>query len=598
MQKKISARLCVIFFIIIALLFTGFFTGCEFTICPDSPGQDPDDPGGSLTVIKEEKIISAPLAGYLEVFSPESIPEECSEIRYLRFGFEGLSPEDADIILVIMPGVLVSNNVFDYMGKQMVAMAKEERNVTLEIWCPDRRYNNIEDLTGVDAAEAAQDTGIAIDYYYHNKEVNGKTFDGFLENEDVPFLSEFGLKIVMEDIHTLITTLVPDQETRRKKVFVGGHSLGGFLTAFFAGWDFDGDPSTIDDAGYMNCAGIIGLDTLVCPFIELFDPLMALLPQCMQFLVPATINTSYPAIVDNLHKGNLPVILPSDIVGFCPETYMMLELVGMRANLAPDEESTLLDEVPYSFSVETLLRLIHSHNIIDFIKSQPSIHDFRYTNEALLGVMLDDNFMPIPISQGSIGFLSGGDVSKKYFPFPGSISDIDPVVDLVGILLTGDDLYIASDLEARLEPGSGPLYTWTNFDEVDDSFAPFTSPIEEVTDLHVIANTMYKGPTNLMEWYFPTRLILDMMAAKYEIGPKYGLNYLHPDYDKNLKCFNRLAGHGPFVEVARNEGIDVDLITIEGYDHFDMLTAATEQPERRENEVFLPMIDFMISAAQ
>ena len=41
----------------------------------------------------------------------------------------------------------------------------------------------------------------------------------------------------------------------------GGHSLGGPLTAAFASWDFDGDPATRRDAGYKQCAGLVGLDT-------------------------------------------------------------------------------------------------------------------------------------------------------------------------------------------------------------------------------------------------------------------------------------------------------------------------------------------------
>ena len=35
---------------------------------------------------------------------------------------------------------------------------------------------------------------------------------------------------------------------RRDKVLCGGHSLGGAITGYFAQWDFDGDPTTVDDA--------------------------------------------------------------------------------------------------------------------------------------------------------------------------------------------------------------------------------------------------------------------------------------------------------------------------------------------------------------
>src|SRR6185436_1318509 len=61
--------------------------------------------------------------------------------------------------------------------------------------------------------------------------------------------------------YVVIRRGIPDRDVRREKVFCGGHSLGGPLTAAFADWDFDGDPQTKADAGYKQCAGFFGLDT-------------------------------------------------------------------------------------------------------------------------------------------------------------------------------------------------------------------------------------------------------------------------------------------------------------------------------------------------
>ncbi len=156
-------------------------------------------------------------------------PPECDYIHFLRFRLKGSSgnPADADAVLLLMPGLLSGANAFEYLGRQMVYMAKTQRNLNLEVWATERRGNLLEDVTGLNAAEAAHDVQVAIDYYYHGAEVNGRKFAGFLTNSNVPFLSEFGLKLEMEDVYKIITTMMPDPAMRRQKLFVGGHSLGG-----------------------------------------------------------------------------------------------------------------------------------------------------------------------------------------------------------------------------------------------------------------------------------------------------------------------------------------------------------------------------------
>lgn len=567
--------------------------GCENSTVPgtgNTDGTSPEVPGdtleiavqavGSVEVVSEIRSIEAPVG-------IKNLPAECQKIRYLRFGLAGSKGDgsDADAVLVLMTGILVSNNVMSFLGREMVAMAWNERGTRLEVWIPDRRYNSLEDLTGVEEAESTGNIDVALDYYYKGKSINGKKFSGYLKNSDVPYMAEMGLKMIMDDVYTLITTLVPDRNVRKQKVFVGGHSLGGFLTAFFNGWDFDGNPATTEDAGYNNCAGIVGLDTILSPFIELFDPLMAMLPAGIKSMVPSLAGGSYPLIVSGLKTNTLPRIIPLNMMGFTAETYMLLELIAIDANNRPDEECTLFDRVDYSDNVATLLRLAHSRSLLEFMQATPSIEKYRYTNEALLGVLLDDNFMPISICQASMGF-PHGTVSKKNFPMPDNLPEIPPLTDLIGILMSGDNMYIANDKDT--------LYTWKNYDELGADELAYTSNVKEVSNLHTIADCIYRGQTNLMEWYFPTRIIVDMLMATYPVSRKYGLNYMHGDRLASTPQFLSIAGDGPFYEPAKNAGVDLSGVTAEGYDHFDILTAATDNPDRA-NEVFLPLIDFMIS---
>ena len=78
---------------------------------------------------------------------------------------------------------------------------------------------------------------------------------------------------------------------------------------------------------------------------------------------------------------------------------MLLEMVAMQAVWHPDEESDLFSRLELGSDPTLLLKLIHSRNISHFLLWTPGIGDYRYTNEALLGVFLDDQYNPIPILQ-------------------------------------------------------------------------------------------------------------------------------------------------------------------------------------------------------
>ena len=86
-----------------------------------------------------------------------------------------------------IPGFMGGANSFDYIGRQLVSMAEADAGVgSLEVWAMERRTNCLEDLTGMNAAEAAGDPGIAVDYYYHGVEVDEKVFRGSSVNRMCP----------------------------------------------------------------------------------------------------------------------------------------------------------------------------------------------------------------------------------------------------------------------------------------------------------------------------------------------------------------------------------------------------------------------------
>ncbi len=589
--------------ILLALVL--FFTGCYQPGGPVPENPHPPSPRAwtpeevDQVVVMEEEVIYSPVSRDNGTPRPE-----CDYIHYLRFRLrtpDGV-PVEPDVILVLTPGFLCGANVFEYLGRQVVYMAETTGRGKLEVWALERRPNTLEDLTGLNAAEATGDINTAVNYYYRGAMINGRKFGGFLKDQQVPFLSEFGLKQVMEDIYKVITTNVPDPETRRRKVFVGGHSLAGFITAIFAGWDFDGDPATTDDAGYRNCAGFVGLDTVISSTSELLEPILSMLPEWLYNALSCIMENSYRSLLQGIREGTAPRILP--LPAITQEGLMLLELMGMPVNWDPDGESSFFKTVPYSQDVDFLIKLLHSRNLDHFLVHVPSIKDFRYTNEALLGALLDDNFMPITIIQNSIGFLSGGAVVKKDFPLPSDLANIPGLSELLGSLISFKDLFIANDAgPSYYQLGKGPLYKWANFDEVGDAGDPdykdgtgavtYTNIVEEVTDIQDLARTLYYGPSNFFEWYFTMRLVVDMLAVSFPFAPRYGLNFLHMDHVKDLPKIEFIAEKGAFTTLPGLE--PGSYVLCKGYNHVDVLTAAADRPARRPSEVLPPLIDFLFS---
>jgi hypothetical protein len=530
-------------------------------------------------------------------------PEECDYIRFLRFRPRNGSSDiaGADAVLVLTPGFYCGANAFEYMGRQLVYMALQQE-ARMEVWAVERRPNRLEDHTGLNAAEAAADTSPAVDYYYLGAELDGRTYDGHLQDEDVPYLSEFGLKLAIEDVYTVITTMVPDAEMRRQKVFVGGHSLGGPLTAVFASWDFDGDPTTTDDAGFRNCAGLVGLDGAISLTMGMFETAAEALPEEPP---PDTSDDGmaayYEELVGGLRDGSMPRLFPVSILE--SEALIVLELLGMEANWAPEEESTLLEEVPELESIDVMLKLLHSRSLDHYLIHTPDITDFRYTNEAQLGVILDDNSMPVKIVQASMGFLRDGPVVQKDFPLPGDLAGIPLLSDLLGSFISLEGLFIANDAgPSYFQLGQGPLYGWADFDQIGRGADPdfediegstvLTTMVEEVSDIQDVAAVLYKGPSNFLEWYFTMRLMVDFMAAIFPFAPEYGLNLMHMDRIDELPQVEFMAGSNMDPSLSGPTG--AERYVLEGYNHIDVLTAAADRTSHRENGVLAPLIDFLL----
>ncbi|MFD3745451.1 hypothetical protein [Nocardia sp. NPDC058633] len=494
-------------------------------------------------------------------------PQACDTLSYLRWrAVDGpRSSSDAERVLVAQPGVFEGAGAFDSVARNTVARAAEWGRY-IEFWALDRRSNCLEDHTGVTAALRTGSFDTAADYYFHGAEADGRRFGGYAEGEATAWLRDQGLAQTLRDEYDVLRIEFPDQAVRKRKVLCGGHSLGGFVTGYFAGWDFDGDPATTDDAGYNQCSGYFALDTT----IQAGSSLRGLqVPE-----LPAPIAAVAETVSLQLDTA-LPVLRLPAVIN--PETTNLLALAGLAARLNPDGVNDLVRRLPDNPNIAATLRTLLSQNAAMFATGHPDVRQLNATNEAVLGAILDDNSQPLGFLQASVGFVTGGPIGPKSFPLPDSIA-LSP--HAMGMF--GDAPKISPTL---YRPDT--LYRWADYDDTADLAGPYTSAGSEVTAIGELARSLCEPPLDFTEWYFPTRLTLDIQQTT---APSYAAHHLHLDgVDRNPILTFRSSGGIP---VADSGSPRDEVIHLPGYNHIDVLTAAARQNDGRPEVVSTRLAEF------
>src|SRR3954447_16186246 len=272
--------------------------------------------------------------------SAQAHPAACDRLGYLRFRDRDgpRRASDADAVVVAMPGFLSGAAPLDQLARNFVRRMSA-RGKRVEFWALDRRANCLEDHRGIDAAARAHDPKIAYDYYWGGKEIDGARFAGWKSASQTQFLDDIGLEQTVRDWYSVLTKEIPDQRVRRRKVFCGGHSLGGPITTAFAGWDFDGNPATTSDAGYEQCAGFFGLDT------------------SLGFGGSSGSSAGVSDALASASGGSPFVRAPP----FTPETLEVPEVFGVGAFFEP-QRTNLIQELPHSNNIDLSQRVLFSRN--------------------------------------------------------------------------------------------------------------------------------------------------------------------------------------------------------------------------------------------
>src|SRR4051794_22779266 len=492
-------------------------------------------------------------------------PEACDWLGYLRFR-DVNGPRratDADAIVTAMPGFLSGAAPLDQLARNFVRRMSD-RGKHVEFWALDRRANCLEDHTGIDAAARARDANVAYDYYWRGKAIDGHTFAGWKTASQARWLDSMGLAQTVRDWYSVLTKEIPDRSVRRRKVFCGGHSLGGPITTAFAGWDFDGNPATKADAGYEQCAGFFGLDTSLGG--------------------EASSSPGAASAVQAASAGSPFVGAPP----FTPETLQIPDVFGVGAFFQP-QRTNLIEQLPHTRDIDLSQRVLFSRDAANFATGSPSIRDFHLTNEVALAGVFDDNSEPITILRASVGTTEGGPVAQKNFPGASTA------------LTNNDFTMIPSDTKT-------PLYRWRNYDkmagapkQVNDAGQPYTSAKSEKSDLHQLARVTFEAPADFAEQYFPTRLFGDSIDAdggdrsgslanfRYDgVAKRPAFLIQAGDSESNSGANPRTTSRGKAPNSNRLSGA----VTLPGYNHTDVTAAAWRQNGGRSDGSSTALSDF------
>lgn len=525
---------------------------------PDSPdsGGDPLTPPPDSTVVE-----SAPVAIRREIFlvpgaaapanpvTGASAPAALNAVRVVRYRVDADPPKPARAILILMPGFLGGAGSFDPLARALVRRSTPDE--PLEAWAIDRRPNLLEDHHGLAVAVARRDPEAARRYYVGGETVAGRRFADHPDAASVSYLSEWGLATTVADVRAVIS-LVPPGE-RLGRVVLLGHSLGASIAETYAAWDFPDGPGYRDLASLVLVDGVARVEGQAQPGITQD-----------QYEQGGGTGFSGP-------NPGLKGVRTSDPYTTLPllgaGVYPITALTAMYAAWRPQQVRTAAED-PDRSGVLTLLLSA---------RELPAM-----TNRAALGLAFDRGSCGLTFAAVSCGAPSGGPMESYESP------------------IFGGRLSRPADPKAT--------YGWT---EWSDAMPAGNTSLDELAATWFLWPTPTTGAgVDFAEWYFATRLPLDVSAANtltLQEGDwpvkRHGLRAMHgramdlpvlalsaslvggpsgdpkPFLPLRALLANAPLGAGrPLAGTARTDERAFRIVSAGGMTHIDPLTAADRSP--------------------
>ncbi len=537
------------------------------------PGMAAADPEpSSAATDRQEQVLSTRdgvITSYVSYALPLAAdaaphPASCDRVGLLRYRpVDGpAASADAEHIVIQQQGLGGGAENSDSVAFNTVHSARA-MGQKIEFWALARRSACLDETEGFDFALKSGNYLDAVDYYFNGKPLDGKVFPGFKNSNDLTILDSMGLERVVRDQYEVMLHEVPTQAERARRFVCTGISLGGLVTGLFSDWDFDGRP------GSDQCAAFAAQDSMVSS-----DPAAIQNTPILHDLTNALVAPADTVVQAGFRAGVLPRTLGSlPVLG--TKGFMLLRLAGLAAHLDPDGESQVLAHIPHDFEMDATLNYLFAHSASAFATNgadgSGTMRDYRFTNTALLGELIDNNSSNFELFQQGLGALSGGPVREKTFPTPGSVTQI-PFI--------GSFLRLSAGPQTRVAPSDrNVLYTWRNYDDV--AGIPYTSAGHEVADIHDAARQLAMGaPYAYWETYFPLRVVVDIGAGYggARSGEMAGLRYhgmsrTKPNYVAFAADSVVKAGVGTFFPAPASATV----VELPGYNHVDTIGAAPVQ---------------------
>jgi hypothetical protein len=306
-------------------------------------------------------------------------PAELDFTQVVRYREDATPARPAAAILIAYPGTFGGAASWDRLARDLVRRGATAGR-TIEFWAIDRRSNLLEDLRGMDAAQAEGDPEIAQGYYFGGDTVGGTRFGGHPQQEDVSFMSEWGLPTLLGDLRAVVH-VVPEAE-RRGRVFLLGHSAGAGVVETYAAWRFGDGESAV--RGAEEVAGIVLVDGAAGaePIAER-DYRMGTTGGLMALTGVDALRMRGPRYVE------LPVLGVNVMV--------TAEIMSLRALAAPD--GVVADG--------------QRDRVLSILWSIGRGEVPRLTNEAALGAGFDQASNGIPVFSCNLGQPAGGPTAMK-----------------------------------------------------------------------------------------------------------------------------------------------------------------------------------------
>jgi hypothetical protein len=227
------------------------------------------------------------------------VPAGPGPAQYNTVWVRKYGPPGAGHVLVLVPGSPSGQGNYNAIAPALVRAVSD-----LEVWTLDRRENGLED----GSVFAMNDPDLALDYYLLGRKVHGRRFTP-IADKDAGFVREWGINLVFSDLHAVVQAA---RDGGRRRVILGGHSMGAVQTPTYAVWDFDGEP------GYRDLEALVMIDG--APF-EAFKEMLAgtAFDQPWQTVEEAQAGLQQFAKQSPFGFAGTPLPLPLWVVGVLPE---------------------------------------------------------------------------------------------------------------------------------------------------------------------------------------------------------------------------------------------------------------------------------------